>query len=532
MSRKNTVGKRFTLCPGVSSSPALFSNALGLVTFNGSDTLIFDSITTTNVQIPEESPLGSLVWFVSEGNVTINSWTSRNSACPGASQHGIINFDSVNTDHISFHNADALCSPICLTINGASNSVEISNSTFQYDHDRPVLVNASIAAVWANLTGTLVVTNSKFTEFTTDYGALSVHATNVTISGCSFTRNAANTAGGALFITGTGRWGALGPQETAQGLNSIPAADSGWVWVKDSIFSGNSVHGKGGGGALDIVNMGNIIINSSKFDQNQAITPGDGGSIHIMGTTLQHANILINNTAITGGNGSCNVLLESVGCVGMKDLVVQDNLGIGMCVHDVMGGCSFEDPIWTFGCGSDSGCGPMPLDFDSIGMPPNVSAEIPLFSEHSAYGSFTAIYDAGYSSDKVSGGMSDMTSGAVQDSQDLCIDIRSSVFKNNTVETLNDSNPFMGGAGLEIKDAQLVLIAHSVFEDNVGAQGAGVHLDACPSTLIWSCSFENNTATYEGGAVANVNSNGQGVLLGASNLTHNSGRYCAMLQYH
>ena len=494
--------------------------------------MVFDRITTTNVQIPEESLLGSLIWFVSEGNVTINSWTSIDSACSGASQHGIINFDSVNTGQISLHNANALCSPTCLTISGASTSVEISNSTFQNDQDRPALVSISTAAVWANVTGTLKVTSSNFTEFNTNYGALSVHATNVTISGCSFAKNTADTAGGALFITGEGRWGALGPQETAQGSNSIPAADSGWVWIKDSIFSGNSVHGKGGGGALDIVNMGNIIINGSKFDQNQAITPGDGGSIHIVGTTLQHANILINNTAITGGNGSCNVLLESVGCIGTKDVVIQDNLGIGMCMHDVKGGCSFEDPIWTFGCGSESGCGPMPLDFDSIGMPPNVSAEIPQFAQFSAYGSFTAIYDAGYVSDKVSNSTSDAASGAVQNTQDLCIDIRSSVFKTNTAETLNNSNPFLGGAGLEIQTAQLVLIAHSVFENNIGAQGAGVHLDACPSTLIWSCSFDNNTATYEGGAIANVNSNGQGVLLGASNLTHNSGGHCCMLVHH
>ena len=181
------------------------------------------------MQIPEESLLGSLIWFVSEGNVTINSWTSIDSACSGASQHGIINFDSVNTGQISLHNANALCSPTCLTISGASTSVEISNSTFQNDQDRPALVSVSTAAVWANVTGTLKVTSSNFTQFNTNYDALSVHAINVTISGCSFAKNTADTAGGALFITGEGRWGALGPQETAQGSNSIPAADSGWV---------------------------------------------------------------------------------------------------------------------------------------------------------------------------------------------------------------------------------------------------------------------------------------------------------------
>lgn len=385
--------------------------------------------------------------------------------------------------------------------------------------------------MWANLTGTFTVTNSSFTEFTTDYGALSAHATNVTISGCSFTKNTAKAAGGALFITGTGRWGALGPPETAQGLTSTPAADSGWVWIKDSSFLGNSVHGAGGGGAVDIVNMGNIIISESRFHQNEAMTPGDGASIHIMGTNHQEANILINSTVITGSSGSCNVLLESVGCVGMKDTVVQDNLGIGMCLHDVKGGCSFWDPIWTSDCDSDLGCGSMPMDFASLDMPPNVSAEIPQFAQFSAYGSFTAIYHAGYFSDQYSPGPSDSTSGVVQNSQDLCIDIRTSVFRNNTVQTTNSSNPLVGGAGLEIKTAQLILIAHSMFEDNVGAQGAGVHLDACPSALIWNCSFHHNTATYEGGGVAHVNSNGQGVLLGASTLTHNSGTYPVLLRH-
>lgn len=120
----------------------------------------------------------------------------------------------------------------------------------------------------------------------------------------------------------------------------------------------------------------------------------------------------------------------------------------------------------------------------------------------------------------------------MQNSQDLCIDIRTSVFKNNTVQTVNNSNPLVGGAGLEVKTAQLILIAHSVFEDKVGAEGAVVHLDACPSALIWNCSFHNNMATYAGGGIAHVNSNGQGVLLGANILTHNSGSYPGLSMLH
>lgn len=86
-----------------------------------------------------------------------------------------------------------------------------------------------------------------------------------------------------------------------------------------------------------------------------------------------------------------------------------------------------------------------------------------------------------------------------------------------------NSRPFIGGAGLEVKTAQPILISNCVFEGNSGRQGSGLHLDACPSTLVWNTNFDNNHAQYEGGAIALVNSDGQGLLLGKSNLTGNSG---------
>ena len=87
-----------------------------------------------------------------------------------------------------------------------------------------------------------------------------------------------------------------------------------------------------------------------------------------------------------------------------------------------------------------------------------------------------------------------------------------------------NSRPFIGGGGLEIKTAQPVIVADCVFECNSGRQGSGLHLDACPSTLVWNSSFDSNHATYEGGAVALVNSDGQGLFLGNSSLTHNFGK--------
>ena len=108
--------------------------------------------------------------------------------------------------------------------------------------------------------------------------------------------------------------------------------------------------------------MGNIMINGSTFQQNKALGPGgavpaadqsdiyhgNGAAIHILGTLRQDANIFINNSVIAENSGTCNVLLESVRCVGMKDTIVENNQGIGMCIHYVGGGCSFADPIWNF----------------------------------------------------------------------------------------------------------------------------------------------------------------------------------------
>lgn len=79
---------------------------------------------------------------------------------------------------------------------------------------------------------------------------------------------------------------------------------------------------------------------------------------------------------------------------------------------------------------------------------------------------------------------------------------------------------------MEIKTAQPIVIADSVFEGNSGRQGSGLHLDACPSTLIWNSSFDSNTAQFEGGAVALVNSDGQGLLMGNCSLTNNAGQSC------
>lgn len=111
--------------------------------------------------------------------------------------------------------------------------------------------------------------------------------------------------------------------------------------------------------------------------QNEALGDdayhGNGAAIHILGTLRQDANVFINNSRIAQNTGSCNVLLASVRCIGMKDTIVEDNSGVGVCAHNVGGGCSWQDPIWNMtGCVDD--CGASPFNFDSVGMPSNLPA--------------------------------------------------------------------------------------------------------------------------------------------------------------
>ena len=97
---------------------------------------------------------------------------------------------------------------------------------------------------------------------------------------------------------------------------------------------------------------------------------GNGAAIHILGTLRQDANVYINNTVISENTGQCNVLLESIRCTGMKNTVMENNTGIGMCVHNIGGGCSFQDPIWLLGPPCVNDC---PFDFSSAGIDSTLS---------------------------------------------------------------------------------------------------------------------------------------------------------------
>ena len=104
-------------------------------------------------------------------------------------------------------------------------------------------------------------------------------------------------------------------------------------------------------------------------------------------------------------------------------------------------------------------------------------------------------------------------------------------FTNNTDAFLTRITPepdavqpidfLTGGAGLDIQDVQYAVISSSAFTSNRGRQGSAVHLDTCLTSYIWNCTFDRNSATGQGGALALVNSHSKGLLL--ANTTFQNG---------
>ena len=80
----------------------------------------------------------------------------------------------------------------------------------------------------------------------------------------------------------------------------------------------------------------------------------------------------------------------------------------------------------------------------------------------------------------------------------------------------------MGFGAVTLLSVRTVLLSEVTASGNTGRQGAAIHLDAIFAVVIWNSTFMNNSAAYEGGAVAMVNSHGPGIWLGATHFSGNS----------
>lgn len=215
-------------------------------------------------------------------------------------------------------------------------------------------------------------------------------------------------------------------------------------------------------------------------------------TIYVVNSTFTANNATNIESSVPDGIfdvGECaGAHISSCSCAGFLNTTIEGNIGIGLCLRDISGGCEPE-----------------------IGY---TSAFPPLFSRTSA---------AGVQNKPM------IDSFLGQDiSIKVALDIRNSVFRRNTAasllrqyeEPVQPQDPLAGGAALDILAVPYSILADNTFEDNNGRQGSAVHLDSCTATFIWNGTFDSNTATHEGGAIAAVNSHGKGVLLGQSSISN------------
>ena len=182
--------------------------------------------------------------------------------------------------------------------------------------------------------------------------------------------------------------------------------------------------------------------------------------------------------------------ISSCGCVSVLNNTFTNNTGIGVCVRDVDGKC------------------------EGLDSPESDRRYFPAFNRSTAAGSNNI--------KRIDEFLRNDTATQIS------LDMRYNTFTGNIDPSLSEpthmrlEDGMAGGAAIDIVNVPYTVLVGLIIEGNVGRQGSGIHLDYCTATFIWNCSLQGNRATHEGGAIAEVNSHGQGILIGNSTLADNS----------
>jgi hypothetical protein len=138
-------------------------------------------------------------------------------------------------------------------------------------------------------------------------GAIELQAGDLTLSGCSFQSNHADT-GGAVYATTT----SIAPR---------------YVSIANSTFTGNVATGSnfgGAGGAVYVSGSSNLDIEGSTFTGNTSFHEGGAVRVQTSSATITiGGSVLANNTA-NGGNGGGAVFIQ--GPTLMNNCTVRDNV--------------------------------------------------------------------------------------------------------------------------------------------------------------------------------------------------------------
>ena len=488
------------------SQPALF-------VFEQADNVTLENSSLLDINI---NGLGSLIAFVDSTNITIHNLTTYG----GNAQHVLL---STNADadansqflvqssvfsnstsgaiYATYHNLtvrdtsfDRLIAPVNSSVpsvlhhdNRDGSLLTIHNCTFtniqSYGKDMPVTVGVYCP--------NLMITGSSFINCSASSAIVNINSSalldgtylaneTATVEDCSFVSCSASL--GALYMMGNG-------SNPSQQLN-----------LYNSIFIGN----KGFyGGAVTLFAVGTVQVVACLFENNHAIW--GLSAFYVYGWDQQVTFFIMRDSVFLSNNGTrlaladpdqygitdnteCGGLyLSSCKCIGIANSTFQGNVGIGLCVHGQLGSspaCSNSDPVF-FNQGTIAG-----------------PAAEPFLDE------FLDRYD-------------DLV---------ITVDIRGSQFSDNTDAFLTRTSAepvevqpidyLSGGAGLSIQEVLFTVLSSNTFSSNLGRQGSAVHLDTCLATYVFNTTFDNNTATGQGGSVALVNSHSKGLLLANSTFTN------------
>lgn len=392
--------------------------------------------------------------------------------------------DTVFDNLVSPNNSNA-CSP--LKHNNTDGSfLSVSNCTFSNIQSFGS-VDGYALGVWRP---GMLLTDTSFTNCSSQYSIVYIGNDPVingswlanetaTVDGCTFTNNSAEQA--TLYHLGK-------DTSPTQQMN-----------LYNSKFVGNEAYY---GAAVTAFAVRTIQVVACTFESNYAVW--GLSAFYVYGWVEQLTYFTMHDSVFAGNNGTrialadpelagivdqaeCGGLyLSQCQCIGIANSTFVNNTGIGLCIHGGLGtspDCTASDPVF--------------FNQDTIAGP---EAE-PFLDD------FLGRYD-------------DIV---------ITVDIRNSDFSFNTdafltrttaePEEVQPIDFLTGGAGLDILDVMFPVLSNLTFTGNRGRQGSAVHLDTVFTSYIYNCTFLDNTATGQGGAIALVNSHDTGLLLADSTIS-------------
>ena len=304
---------------------------------------------------------------------------------------------------------------------------------------------------------------SNFTGNTADGsegGAIYMKCADCYFEGVRVVKNICGGSGGAILIEQFG--GDISFENCLFANNT--AGFNGAVYVYPNVrsvdfvnctFTGNLGYQ---GGALSFWGVQNVLVDSCNFVENSVQrnsgNPGSGAALYVEGYLPRSTTLYILNSTLSHSHG-----LDSPGfaaayvvrciCIGIIDSKFESNLGLGLFIEDAQGDCESSSP-----------------------------PHLPLFNRTTILG-YKDDYLDKFNPKSVLG-------------FSLCVDIRRTTFSRNIDSSLLQplteavANSNRGGAALNIRGTDDVVLVEVRFDGNQALQGGGLLLDTTSSVVIWS----------------------------------------------